>query len=184
MPGLPAGCSGKPRNTSPRTPGSGAIACACEVIRPPYDRPPANSGRSGASSRRLGDRGPHRGMGNCRRVGPSAALLHVRKLEAQRRDPALREAMRIRRHARMVHADARAMREDVQRLRVVRPQQQSPTPGRRRPESRAALSIRPRPRPTARSARARPRRRAGSRPRPIPRRGCRASTRRRSARCG
>ena len=43
-----AGCSGKPRNTSPRTPGIGSFAAAFEVIRPPNDFPPAKSGSSGA----------------------------------------------------------------------------------------------------------------------------------------
>ena len=45
--GLPAGCSGKPKNARPTTPGSGAAACACEVMRPPKDLPPAISGRPG-----------------------------------------------------------------------------------------------------------------------------------------
>src|SRR2546422_1971108 len=35
----PGGCNGKPRNTSPRTPGSGASACAVDVMRPPNDLP-------------------------------------------------------------------------------------------------------------------------------------------------
>jgi hypothetical protein len=34
-------------NANPRTPGSGATACACEVIRPPNDLPPAMSGSFG-----------------------------------------------------------------------------------------------------------------------------------------
>ena len=46
--GLPGGCSGKPRKTSPRTPGSGSADCACDVMRPPIDLPPARRGRSGA----------------------------------------------------------------------------------------------------------------------------------------
>ena len=32
---------------APRTPGSGAAACACDVIRPPNDLPPAISGSFG-----------------------------------------------------------------------------------------------------------------------------------------
>src|SRR6267143_285286 len=43
-PGRPGGCSGKPRKTSPRTPGSGCAACAVEVMRPPNDLPPATRG--------------------------------------------------------------------------------------------------------------------------------------------
>ena len=31
--GLPAGCNGKPRNASPRTPGSGACVCAWIVVK-------------------------------------------------------------------------------------------------------------------------------------------------------
>ncbi len=38
---------GKPHKTSPRTPGSGSAAWACEVILAPKDFPPANSGSSG-----------------------------------------------------------------------------------------------------------------------------------------
>ena len=45
--GLPAGWRGKPRNASPRTPGSGSSDCACDVIRPPNDLPPAISGIPG-----------------------------------------------------------------------------------------------------------------------------------------
>ena len=106
-----AGCSGKPRNASPATPSSGSSACACEVIRPPNDLPPAISGR----------------FGHCRRASATAArtaacatfggsgrlppLLHVGKLIAQRRDVALRKPVRDRRHERMRHAGARAMRE-------------------------------------------------------------------------
>ena len=32
---------------SARTPGSGSLACACDVMRPPKDLPPAISGSSG-----------------------------------------------------------------------------------------------------------------------------------------
>jgi len=38
----------EPRKISPRTPGNGVAACACEVMRPPNDLPPANSGVSGS----------------------------------------------------------------------------------------------------------------------------------------
>src|SRR5438445_613116 len=43
-PGLPTGCSGNPTNARPSTSASGASDCACQVIRPPIDLPPANSG--------------------------------------------------------------------------------------------------------------------------------------------
>jgi hypothetical protein len=46
--GAPAGCSGKPRNASPASPGIGAAAWASDVIRPPIDLPPAISRRPGA----------------------------------------------------------------------------------------------------------------------------------------
>lgn len=45
--GFPSGCNGKPKNASPRTPGNGAWLCACDVIRPPNDFPPAISIRPG-----------------------------------------------------------------------------------------------------------------------------------------
>ena len=89
--GLPAGCSGKPRNASPRTPGNGIAACACDVMRPPNDLPPAMSATPGRRARRFGDRRAHRGVRDGRHVGTSRALLHVRKLIAQRRDAARRE---------------------------------------------------------------------------------------------
>src|SRR2546429_4294341 len=50
VPGRLGGCSGKPKNTNPRTPSSGRCAAACEVIRPPMDLPPANNGKPGAAS--------------------------------------------------------------------------------------------------------------------------------------
>ena len=43
--------AGKPKNASPRTSGSGSIACACEVMRPPNDFPPAISGSPGQRAR-------------------------------------------------------------------------------------------------------------------------------------
>src|SRR6516225_2404162 len=46
--GRPAGCSGNPRKASPQTPCSGAFSCACDVIRPPKDLPPAMRGVSGS----------------------------------------------------------------------------------------------------------------------------------------
>src|SRR2546423_11475275 len=49
IPGRPGACKGKPRNTRPRTPGMGWDACACEVIRPPNDLPPAIIGNPGAA---------------------------------------------------------------------------------------------------------------------------------------
>jgi hypothetical protein len=84
--GLPDGCSGNAKKTRPRTPGSGAFACACDVIRPPNERPPANSLRS--PPRRPASAAAARtcGMRHRRRVRPLAALLHVGELEAQHRD--------------------------------------------------------------------------------------------------
>ena len=77
---------------SRRRPGRGrpaaVPACACDVIRPPNDLPPANSGRPGALGR-PGDGGAHRGVRDCRRIGTPRASLHRRELEAQRGDAAL-----------------------------------------------------------------------------------------------
>ncbi len=94
--GLPAGCSGKPRKTRPRTPGSGAAACACDVMRPPNDLPPAKSGTPGSSACRFGDGRAHGRVRELRRVGALRAVLHVRKLVAQRRDAARGESLRDR----------------------------------------------------------------------------------------
>lgn len=46
---LLVGMEGKPRKASPLTPGSGAFDCACEVMRPPNDFPPATSFNPGQS---------------------------------------------------------------------------------------------------------------------------------------
>ena len=83
-----AGSRGTP---GPRTPGNGAAACACDVMRPPNDLPPANSGSPAQQRAASRDGGTHRGMGDARRIGPLAALLHVGKLVAQRRDAAFAE---------------------------------------------------------------------------------------------
>ena len=95
------------------TPGSGAIACACEVMRPPNDLPPANSGRRGQRPRGLGHGGAHGGMRDRRRVGALRAALHVGELVAQRRDAALGQAVGDRGHERVRHAGAGAVREHV-----------------------------------------------------------------------
>ena len=74
-PGCPAGCSGKPTNTSPLTPSSGAAAAAREVMRPPIDLPPAQHGHAarGLATRR--DRGAHRGEQHRLGIDAAAALL-------------------------------------------------------------------------------------------------------------
>ena len=88
-------------------------ACACEVMRPPKDLPPAMSGKLGHEPRRFGHRGAHRGLGELRRIGALAALLHVGELIAKRRDAALREPVGDRRHEGMGHAGAGAVGEHV-----------------------------------------------------------------------
>ena len=55
---------------SPRTPINGTAACDCEVIRPPNDLPPANSGDFG--------------MGG---IGAARPFLRIRNLIAQGGDP-------------------------------------------------------------------------------------------------
>ena len=71
------------------------------------------------------DRGAHGGVRDGRRIGPFAAALHVGKLVAQGRDAALGELRRDRRHERMLHARAGAMREDVAGARLRRRLQQA-----------------------------------------------------------
>ena len=123
--GLPAGCSGKPRKARPRTPGSGDAACACEVMRPPNDLPPAMSGSARQAAAR--PRPPRRGPRPARASADRAACcpLHVGELVAQRRDAALREPVRDRRHERMRHAGAGAVRQHVAGARPRRRQQQA-----------------------------------------------------------
>ena len=67
----------------------------------------------GKESRRLGHGGTHGRVRDLRRIGPLAALLHVGELVAQRRDAALAEFGRDRRHERMVHPGARAVRQHI-----------------------------------------------------------------------
>jgi hypothetical protein len=47
--GAPDAWSGKPKNAIPRTSGSARWDAAVDVMRPPSDLPPANSGSSGAA---------------------------------------------------------------------------------------------------------------------------------------
>ena len=91
-------------------------------MRPPNDRPPANSGRSGAS--RIASAAAAR-TAACAipAVGPLRALLHVGELVAQGRDPALREPLRVG-PCWGGSSRARAVREDVERLRIHRAEQQ------------------------------------------------------------
>jgi len=64
-----------------------------------------------------GNGGADRGMRERRRVRPFAALLHVRKLVAERGDPPRGESPGDRLHEGVVHAGAGAMREDKARRR-------------------------------------------------------------------
>jgi hypothetical protein len=71
--GLAGGVQRESRGRSSRArPGSGSAACACEVMRPPKDLPPAKSGNP-ASPRRLEHRRAHRGLRDLRR-GSGASI--------------------------------------------------------------------------------------------------------------
>ena len=59
-------------------------------------------------------------MGKFGRIRALGALLHVRKLITQRRDPTLGESVRDADHKRMRHAGARTMRQHITDMRVVR----------------------------------------------------------------
>jgi hypothetical protein len=73
----------------------------------------------------LPHRGSNRRMRKLGRVGPFAPLLHVRKLIAQRGDPALSEFPCNSFHEWVEHSRSRPMREDVAGARLRRGQQQS-----------------------------------------------------------
>ena len=112
----------KPRKASPRTPGSGAIACACEVARPPNDFPPAISG-SPDNTRGFLDCGPHRRMrATAGASGRLLPFLHT-ELVAQTREPALAQTGCNRLHEWM-DIPAPAPWATQTGARVVRPPQQ------------------------------------------------------------
>ncbi len=76
----------------PRTPGSGASACACDVIRPPKDFPPAKRGTE-AELERAGDGrtdGRLRERRAIRSLGPG---LCVRELKSQAGNLPLHQAV-------------------------------------------------------------------------------------------
>ena len=87
------------------------MACACEVIRPPKDLPPAISANVGAAARGLRNGCTHGRVTDRRRIGAPRAALHVRELEAQSRDTPSGELRGDRHHGRMIHACARAVCE-------------------------------------------------------------------------
>ena len=118
--GRPAGCSGKPKNARPRTPGGESPLrprrprAAAERFSPRNERQPRQL------ARRCRDRGAHDGVRERRRVGPLLAGLHVRELIAQRRDAAREKPGRDSFHERMRHAGAGAMRQHVAGARIRR----------------------------------------------------------------
>ncbi len=109
QPRLGHGGAGKPRKARPWTPGRRDAACACEVIRPPKDLPPA----SRCKLRDCGHGSPNGRVRQFRRVGSPGALFHVRKLITQRRDAALAKLPRGDIHERVGHSGSRPMREDI-----------------------------------------------------------------------
>ena len=58
-------------------------------------------------------------------IGPARAFLHVGKLVAQGRDAACGKALRVGLHRIVEHARARAVGEQIERFRVVRPKEQA-----------------------------------------------------------
>ena len=112
--GLPAGCSGKPRNTRPRTPGSGSRRLRLRG-HAPAERLAAREERH-ARQRAAPPRRPPRAPPRARPSGGSGRFeprLHVGEVVAQRGDAALGEALGDRGHERMLHARAGAVREHV-----------------------------------------------------------------------
>lgn len=111
--GLPARCKGDPKNARPSTPGKGDIACACEVIGPPTDLPPANKGRDDHIVFALATAAR---TGSCATAGASTRFLptlHVRESIAERADLALRQTFRHGGHERIRHVGIDAMREHI-----------------------------------------------------------------------
>ena len=128
--GFPAGCRGKPRNASPRTPDERRKRLRLRR-HPPAERFSARDQRqSAAASPGLRHRGANRGMRDRRRIRPLAAAFHIGKLVAQRRDAALAEADRNRLHRLVVHACTGPVREHVSCPRMRRPDQRPRKPPR------------------------------------------------------
>ena len=121
--GFPAGCSGKPKKASPDA-GKRRVRLRLRRHAPAKGFSAGDQRQSRAASRGFRDRGAHRGMRDGRRIGPLAALFHVGKLVAQRRDAAFGKARRNRFHRRMPHPRARAMGEDETGARLFRPHHQ------------------------------------------------------------
>lgn len=67
----------------------------------------------GNQTRRFEHRRTHGGLSHLRRVGSFGALLHIRELVSQCRDPALGQSVGNGCHEGMCHARPRAMREDI-----------------------------------------------------------------------
>src|SRR5262249_46697620 len=76
--------------------------------------------QSRAEPRRLLDSRADGGVCNGRLVWTPLAVLHIGKIEAKRRDAAVREARGDLVHERMPHIGARAVRQDVTGARIVR----------------------------------------------------------------
>ena len=86
----------------------------------PAERMPADPERQLRARPRVRGRLRDRRRGYFRPIGAALARLHVRKVEAQRRDPALAERVGERLHVPVLHARARAMREHERGHRIVR----------------------------------------------------------------
>ena len=89
------------------------MACACEVMRPPKDLPPANSANLGARRAASATAACTVAWQTGGGSGRPLLQLHVRELEAQSRDIPGGELRRDRRHGRVLHACARAVSEHI-----------------------------------------------------------------------
>ena len=87
------------------------------------DLPPATRGRSGASVARHCHRGPHGSLEHAGRVGAPGAVLHVRKLVAERGHAARRERAGDVLHEVVPHPGAGAVGEDVDGPGIVGPEE-------------------------------------------------------------
>ena len=118
----------KTKKTKPLTPSNAlpddCSAAASEVIRPPMDLPPANNGSFGANLAANFDGRRHGCEQNRLRIRNAAALLHVRKLIAQRADSHGGQFVGHGRHEGMIHPRARSVSHHQQTRSLRRQEQQ------------------------------------------------------------
>ncbi len=106
--GLPGGCSGYPRNTSPAA--GIPSATAIDAIRPPNDLPLAQTGSpSTARPVAAANAARHAATATGARIGGAPPGLHVGEVEPERRHVQVVHRAREPHHERVVHARPRAV---------------------------------------------------------------------------